>query len=490
MVDDVRRIILRYMVDVDGETDTGSASDIVNGELIQTDFFFEYDPKSNDFYNTAYSSIFDAAQDYYRTFGTPITDSLLEQQVHGTDLQAKDKHTFLEAIRSVRKTPLKPSEYAYHRQALIEGYQKQRALSVLQKTIAMTKDNPVKAMAYASREFTELTHRTDVLLDPAHMSMDLAQFAKFKKKQMLETGRFSHPCGEYGFPSLDRTIGGLFPSEITVLAGSYNTGKSFLLQELALHNAFNGVPTVWASLENSDNQTILRLLAHRTRISLMKINNNDLTEDERAMLVAALEEMENWKDSTLLIVPAQKARNPLVLKNEILRWNPDTKVCCVDYINRMESYAYRGTEPHVRVQYVLQELKSHIGQEVGAAVVTPAQLNREGSKDPSKGLSTMQFNSINQDADNVFILYHDTERQWTAPPAGSYYSEPGEVFMRLDRARNAPKDLLFKLEVEFTRSLITECENHPVSNRKDIGAEKPEEMGDDSHRAWIPPTLE
>jgi replicative DNA helicase len=492
MTDESSKIILRFLMDIEGSSDLELASDIINSEIIQADYFYDYDPKGNEFYDNAYSSIFEACVEYFKTFATPITDSILEQQIHSTDITAKQKHLYLDSVRQIRRTPLKTAEYKYHRDAVIAGYQKSRALSIFQTAMTKTKVEPLKAIEYANRALTELVTHTDLLTDPSHTSMDLAQFARFKRKQYSEMGRFSYPCAEYGFPSFDRSLGGLFPSEITVIAGMYNTGKSFLLQEMVLHNAAKGIPTVWASLENSDNQTWVRLLAHKTRISAMKINNNDLNADEREILEAAIEELSDLQDSCLLIVPPNRAQNPLMLRNEIRRWNPETKFVGVDYINRMQSYGYRGSEAYMRVQTVLQELKTYIGQEFNAAVVTPAQLNREGTKDPTKaGLSHMQFNSINQDADNIFVLKHDPDRTWTAPPLGQYYAEPGEVFVELQRARNAPKDLMFKLEVEFTRSLVTECAHHPVSRaEQESEADGPvEEMGDDAHRPWIPPAV-
>jgi len=217
--------------------------------------------------------------------------------------------------------------------------------------------------------------------------MELPAFARWKVQQMKEGKRIIEPVGYYGLPSIDRTVGGLFPGEITLQAGGYNTGKSFLLQRTILANAAMGIATVWASRENSDHQTWTRLLAYHSGISAMKIITDNLTDEERQILLVAAEELAEMTETNLLIIPPKKCLNPMMLRNEIQAWGKlsDGGVVGVDYLNKMESYRYRGDQPWQRIAAVTDELKNYVAQEFGAAVLSPTQLNRSGSKDPSKG---------------------------------------------------------------------------------------------------------
>lgn len=470
--------LLRYLLDVDGAMNLSAALDIVNGGLIQQDFFYDYDARTGQFADTPYAALFEYMADYTRSFEQPITAHVLEQLIIEQEIPANIKHAETEALRHLRKLKALDSEYVYHKEQLVRNYQKLRGLEIAHSATVRLKSDPSDAMDYAIRAYHELQTRTDLTKDPLKSAMELPAFARIMTARMKETGTVVQPVGQYGLPGIDYRMGGLFPGELTLIAGSFNSGKSQLVQKTMLHNGLRGVPTVWASLENNEHQTWTRLMTVQTGISGMKITSGNLTEEERELLVLAGEELAELTETTLLIVPYDKCKNPVLLRNTIEAWGQIPKVVGVDYLNLMESYSYRSGEPWQKIKAVTMELKQQIGLHFNAAVVSPTQLNREGGKDPSKGLTTLQFNSLNQDADNIWVLWPDPDKIWESPAEGEWYSEPGEMFFELQRARNTAKGQRYKLRVEFTRGVIEECEH--ISSRS---TEAP--VGDVAHQALL-----
>ena len=112
-------------------------------------------------------------------------------------------------------------------------------------------------------------------------------------KETIEEGLFSdiEATKEYlinekniiktGFKSIDESIGGFAPGEISVIGGRPSMGKTALLLSMAVNISLNiskSIPALYINLENSVNQTVKRIVDYNFKEKGIKdfSNSHDL----------------------------------------------------------------------------------------------------------------------------------------------------------------------------------------------------------------------
>lgn len=76
----------------------------------------------------------------------------------------------------------------------------------------------------------------------------------------------------FGFKPLDDITGGVFPGEVSLMAGASNEGKSILLMNVIYNNLMAGKNMIWASLEMPRKQCLYRLLSLHSTIEKFGYN--------------------------------------------------------------------------------------------------------------------------------------------------------------------------------------------------------------------------
>jgi len=124
-------------------------------------------------------------------------------------------------------------------------------------------------------ELTDIQRRKDILLDKK---------AHPEKYRGLKTG----------FSLIDRSIGGLFPGELTLLAGITGTGKSTLVRQLQKNVVVlnPGVNVLHIANEEYQEQVEHKFDALFTEIPYMDFKTADITDDDMAQWE---EFMKDWK---------------------------------------------------------------------------------------------------------------------------------------------------------------------------------------------------
>jgi len=460
---------LRYLIDPDGDTKKDIATRISAGGL-SGEWFGEFDVKSNTFSPSAYTDIFDFALEYFQRYNELITDDVIRNEIIGdTELRTDQKRDLIELITEICDEPYKPQEFEYVRSKIQDEYVLNYSIHIYKAALKKSSetDDPIGSLDYVQRNITDLKARVNPSKNKLDSSMQLWQLAEIKQAEFDKEGTIIKPTATFGFPKWDMVFGGLFAEEVTVLAGPKNSFKSGLMNRIIIHNIFSGKRVVWATRENSIQQNWNRLMAFMTGIPLTKINTNNLDDLEKSVLRASMQELVDRKDNVLIIPPTEcqtidmlKSRIQLHFGNE----NPE--LIGLDHIGRLQPSRRTSAAKWEKMDAIAEETKDMVSF-FQCPLITPAHLNRKGNKGESADLDDVQFDSISQIVDNMFICKPDLERPWEPPEPGEFYGKPGILNCTVARARNQPKGIVLQLEVETSVCMARDY---------DLRGDRPEEL--------------
>lgn len=218
-----------------------------------------------------------------------------------------------------------------------------------------------------------------------------------------------------GFRSVDRLTLGFQPGNLVILGARPSMGKSALALCVGVNIAVRQeLPVAFFSLEMSRQETVQRLLALESNVSLSEIRRGPKAADAWARLTPAAERLDKapfFVDdaNSSMVEVRSKARR---LKAQL----PALALVVVDYLQLL----VRGRHEYkvAETGEIARQLKA-LAKDLGVPVVALAQLNRkvEERHDKRPVLSDLRDSGeIEQHADLVAFLYRD-----------DYYNEASEA---------------------------------------------------------------
>jgi replicative DNA helicase len=238
-----------------------------------------------------------------------------------------------------------------------------------------------------------------------------------------------------GFDELDRTLGGLHPSDLLILAGRPSMGKTALAVNIAYQVAshYRGEPdregrikpasggrVLVYSLEMSGAQLALRIVSDASGVGGDRLRRGDLTPQEFGQVKQAAMDISNIPlhiDDTGGISIGQ-----LTAAARRLQRSEGLDMIVVDYLQLVTASNRRSDGRVQEVSEITQGMKA-MAKELNVPVIALSQLSRqvENREDKRPQLSDLrESGSIEQDADVVMFVYREayyTER--AEPEAGT-----------------------------------------------------------------------
>jgi len=208
-----------------------------------------------------------------------------------------------------------------------------------------------------------------------------------------------------GFPSLDKVIFGLNPSDLILIAARPAMGKTSFAMNIAVNAARinKGKKVAVFSLEMSCEQLVARMLSSEGRISSDQLRTGRFEKSQwRGIHEAAemLNQIELFIDDTASItIGEMKAK---------LRRVENLGLVVIDYLQLMSTNRKDGNRVN-EISEITRNLKI-LAKELSVPVITLSQLSRgpESRTDKRPMLSDLrESGSIEQDADIVLFLYRD-----------------------------------------------------------------------------------
>lgn len=205
-----------------------------------------------------------------------------------------------------------------------------------------------------------------------------------------------------GLADFDRELGGLFPSELTILAARPSIGKSALAGGIAAYVAQRHLVYV-VSLEMSTQEWMQRALCAAADVDSRRIRNGSLTKADTAALAAAAEPVGKLN----LRIDDRPEQRIIDIRRRALRLKRDgLKLLVLDYLGLILPEDRRIAR-HEQVGAMSRNLKL-LAKELEIPVLVLCQLNRaaEEKADAMPQLSHLrESGSIEQDADVVAFLH-------------------------------------------------------------------------------------
>src|SRR5690606_25477276 len=385
--------------------------------LVNNDAFYRVSDflKASHFYEPLHRKIFEVASELIRMgkMANPVTIK--------TFLPADDKvgdmtvSQYLARLAAEAVTVINAADYG---RAIYDLATRRALITVGEDMVNIAYDAPVdmspaEQIEDAERRLFELaeTGRYDggveSFTDALKTAVDMANAAYM---------RDAHLSGiSTGFRDLDRRMGGLQPSDLTIVAGRPGMGKSSLATNIAFHiaNAYepvqqadgtfraaNGGVVGLFSLEMSAEQLATRIISEQTEIPSSKIRRGEITEADFEKLVACSQMMQKlplYIDQTGGISIAQLAARARRLKRQ-----RGLDVIVIDYVQLMTGSSRRAGENRVQeITEITTGLKA-LAKELNVPIIALSQLSRqvESRDDKRPQLSDLrESGSIEQDAD-------------------------------------------------------------------------------------------
>lgn len=241
-------------------------------------------------------------------------------------------------------------------------------------------------------------------------------------------------------PSVDKVLGPLLPTELTIGAGRPGMGKTAKAVSYALGAAQNGYGVLFVSLEMGAGELAGRMLSDlcfdgRGGVPYAGIRSGQLDPEQRRRVYRARDMMEDLALDIVDIGHLTIGRLNMLVRRHKRRCQAKGKpfdLLIVDYLQLLAPDGKTGNRTEA-VGEISRGLKI-IAKDHGIHVMALAQLSREVEKRADKRpmLSDLrESGSIEQDADNVLFLYrHEYYVRQSEPEEGTSEHADWRVLMQ------------------------------------------------------------
>ncbi|MFW0837640.1 MAG: replicative DNA helicase [Candidatus Komeilibacteria bacterium] len=213
-----------------------------------------------------------------------------------------------------------------------------------------------------------------------------------------------------GFEDLDKLLAGLQKSDLIIVAARPSVGKTTLALDIARNVAIEGKKSVGIfSLEMSKDQLVDRLLCAQANVSLWKMRNGRLSDNENADDFPRIGQAMGVLSEAKIFIDDSATANIMEIRTKArrLKLEQGLDLIVVDYLQLMEGRSTHGDNRVQEVAEITRSLKA-IARELDIPVIGLSQLSRavEQSKPAIPKLAHLrESGSIEQDADIVMFLY-------------------------------------------------------------------------------------
>jgi len=208
-----------------------------------------------------------------------------------------------------------------------------------------------------------------------------------------------------GFADLDTHMAGMQPGDLIVIAGYPSRGKSILAEQVALHAARSGYPTLFFSLEMSQQNIMDRAVSRTGGVPLWQIRTGKVPQDNRPRVISASSELHDlpyWLDTS----PALTV-NGIVARARIMAMRIGLKLVIVDYLQLIAAPSRNGESQEQVISEQVRVLKN-LARELNVPLVLLSQLRRPpaGVRDPEPTMQDLKGSGgIEAHADVVLLLH-------------------------------------------------------------------------------------
>lgn len=204
-----------------------------------------------------------------------------------------------------------------------------------------------------------------------------------------------------GIDTIDRSLGGLWPKELTILAARPGMGKSSLALNIALNAAIAGRRVLLFTLEDGIENFQQRALALHGRIEMSRIRRHAVGQPKQLFETAS-----QLKDLPLGIVETPGLSSAQIYAKAVAHnaKHGDLSTVIVDHLRRVRE---PGRDRYDRISHAVQKF-ADATKEQGIPWLVLHQLNRDLEKRDDKrprSSDLRESGTIEEDARAIWFLY-------------------------------------------------------------------------------------
>jgi replicative DNA helicase len=208
-----------------------------------------------------------------------------------------------------------------------------------------------------------------------------------------------------GFLDLDSLLSGLQPSELTILAARPSLGKTSIALNITANTALGGIPSLFASIEQSRGELTDRLICSVARIDSQRVRRGLMGPSDRAKFYEAGCRL---RDAALVTIDdaSQQSVQRIAANARRLKACDQLGFLVVDYLQLIHHEDAKA-QRHEQVGASARRLKA-LARELSVPVFCLAQLNREVESRPGQRprlADIRESGEVEQHADNVLFLH-------------------------------------------------------------------------------------
>ena len=262
-----------------------------------------------------------------------------------------------------------------------------------------------------------------------------------------------------GFPDLDNLNCGLHPGMI-VLAARPSCGKTSLAMQIAEHVSLDqNVPVGVFSLEMSAEDLMARAICGRAKVPLHTYRSGQFTDRDFPKIGSVAAKMANAPlyidDSSSLPISTIRARGRRMVAEHGVR------LIVIDYMQLAKDDSPQSQRSREREISAISSGVKAMSKELNIPVIVLAQLNREADGGKPRLSHLRESGSIEQDADEVWLLSKDGDDDPT--------SEGQSISLEVAKQRNGPCGIVKLIFLKpYTRmesvSRMQMPEGHPLAD--------------------------
>lgn len=206
-----------------------------------------------------------------------------------------------------------------------------------------------------------------------------------------------------GIRDLDGKLVGFEPGELIIISARPGCGKTAIGMNVSTHNAANGLPVLFFSLEMSDTQLGERVATSETGANAGRLRSGRGIQDDFNRVIQVTEIVDGWPLLVMDWRTLTVAR--LVAEAKRIKRKHGLRLVIVDYLQLIRP-ADRKVPRWEQVGQISRDLKAAAG-ELQVPIIALAQLNREveNRSDGKPRLSDLrESGDLEQDADTVLLM--------------------------------------------------------------------------------------
>ena len=385
---------------MDNLQDRAAEEAVIGSILINPDMYYQVSDilKTEDFYTHHFGWVWDAFNKLSNNGGKidlVTVSGTLRDEGQLADFGGSAKLTDL--INQV-PTSCNAPEYAWK----IKGFSERRAGLMMANGIATAANN-------TKVEFDINQHVVDIAMSKNGDGRRSAKEAAGDAVDIVLNPRSMTTS----IKSVDKFIGGYFPSELAILAGYQGSGKSAVMKQSARENAEDGARVLVMSFEESAAQMFLKMACGDLKINPSILRSDQVTQKARSEVVEYAAHLGDKYQGKIIVY--ERRRTPSGIMAAALRERPD--IMFVDTLKNVSGQGRESTQ--VWYDYVIEYLRSNVAKRVqsynyesiGIPTVLLHHINRSAANSGREPTMQDLKYAGESDSDSVHILYSPDERK-------------------------------------------------------------------------------